>query len=192
MSEVEKTFYVVKPNVDVNEESPFYEHILSQIDFEMDMNTVTHIRQVYTIWNLLGDIGGLYGILVIFGYYLTALVSFLTGTGLHLKLISRLYKFEAPKTMRNRQKVKHWLKQRPPAKFSWVSTCYCSSRRKEHALYKRATDTISAELDVITFLRKQLIDKVKTRLLFTPAQRFLMKHQLNTFILHSHKRDKSE
>ena len=57
----------------------------------MNPDTVEYQREVYTIWDLFGDVGGLLEVTTIFGGFLMATVSALTGSNLDTYLLSKLF-----------------------------------------------------------------------------------------------------
>ena len=59
---------------------------------EQDYTTVEHTRSIYTIWDLLGDVGGLFDMLKIIGSPLVSFLSFVVGSGLEIHLIQLLFK----------------------------------------------------------------------------------------------------
>ena len=60
----------------------------------MSLDLIEHERAIYTIFDLLGDIGGLSDILFKLGGILVWIISFLTGSGLDRLLVSSLFKQE--------------------------------------------------------------------------------------------------
>ena len=67
----------------------------------MSLDTIEYKRSVYTVWDWLGDIGGLYGTLLILGSYLVTFFKFIAGDGVILRLIEGLFLFEANKKYRD-------------------------------------------------------------------------------------------
>ncbi len=62
-------------------------------------------------------------------------------------------------------------------------------------MFDQATDRLSKELDIVNFLKHQMIDKIQRKTLFTQADRYLMKHQAPPFVLtprHSQSSDTSD
>ena len=58
----------------------------------IDHDAIEMTRQVYTIWDALGDIGGLMDMLRLVGYPLIGLSNFLLGSGLSQFLFAALFK----------------------------------------------------------------------------------------------------
>ena len=59
-SDEEYTFYTIDEEVEV---LPAFSMTNNAIVFDLSLDTILHTRQVYNILDLLGDVGGLYGIL---------------------------------------------------------------------------------------------------------------------------------
>ena len=57
----------------------------------MHSDTVVYERSVYTMWDWLGDIGGLFGTLHILGGYIISIISYLTGSSAARSLIGNLF-----------------------------------------------------------------------------------------------------
>ena len=54
----------------------------------MDLTTMSHIRTVFTFWDFLGNVGGLYGILVIIGSQIVTAFNFVIGSNLERFLVA--------------------------------------------------------------------------------------------------------
>ena len=126
----------------------------------MDLYRVSNQRSVYTIWDWMGDIGGLYGSLFLIGDQALALITYLFGDSLSLKLISTIFKEEASKRHRSSRSLLNWLQKRKPASFSRCAWLPCVTDRKHRHLQFYAEDRISRELDIVEFLRHQLTDNI--------------------------------
>ena len=57
----------------------------------MSLDSTSFERSVYTLWDWMGDVGGLYGSLTIIGHYIVALMSYITGHGIIKEIIESLY-----------------------------------------------------------------------------------------------------
>ena len=114
----------------------------------MAADTVTYERSVYTVWDMMGDIGGLYGTLHIIGSYVVSFSSFISGGGVMQQLISILYSIEAPKRKIDPRNMKTWLNRRQPAKLSSWS-CFTCKRGPTH---NKLEGRIAKELDIASFL----------------------------------------
>ena len=84
---------------------------------EQDYTTVEYSRAIYTIWDLLGDIGGLLDMLEVLGAPLVSLLSFIAGSGLENYLIELLFKVQ--KKQADKTQILGFIKNRKPfrAKF---------------------------------------------------------------------------
>ena len=69
--------------------------------FELDQDKVKHTRTVYSLWDVLSDIGGLFEILQYMAKTIVTLVSTLTGNQLNRFLIGSLLKFESKSRSKN-------------------------------------------------------------------------------------------
>ena len=71
------------------------ERSLGGIQVRMSMDIVNHSRSIYTVLNLLGDIGGLYSLLRRIGSSLLSFFTFMYGSKLHSRIIKKLFKTES-------------------------------------------------------------------------------------------------
>ena len=62
--------------------------------FELKHYKTFNTRTVYSIWDFLGDVGGLFDMLARLGGLLAAAISRLSGSGLSMYLITSLFKIE--------------------------------------------------------------------------------------------------
>ena len=74
----------------ITAESRAYEYLdcLLDINFQMDLTTMSHTRSVFTFWDFLGNVGGLYGILVIIGSQIVTAFNFVIGSNLERFLVA--------------------------------------------------------------------------------------------------------
>ena len=84
---------------------------------DQDYSTVEYSRAIYTIWDLLGDVGGLNDMLKQLGAPLVSLLSFIVGSGLENHLIQLLFKVQ--KKQADKTQILGYIKNRKPfrAKF---------------------------------------------------------------------------
>ena len=71
----------------------------------MSLNKVLYSRATYNVLDLLGDVGGLYSILLDIGGYVIALVTFLFGSSMEKFLTSKIF---------NRNAESHGTSRVPP------------------------------------------------------------------------------
>ena len=126
-----------------------------EIAVDLQETSTIYKRTVYTVWDCLGDIGGLHGTLFVLGGHFISLFSILTGTASHLmlKVVEKVYKFEAPKSKRNSRDISDWLSNRRAAKY----TTFGCLKRKDKMVRDAAT-RIDKELDIAEFIKHQFID----------------------------------
>ena len=74
--------------------------------------------------------------------------------------------------------------KRKSAKFGMFSLC----KRRDRRRLSRATEIVESELDIVSFMRKQMTDRIAWRLLFTQKERFMIRHQESPFVLTERKR----
>ena len=73
--------------------------------------------------------------------------------------------------------------RRIPARFH-LCRCLCSWKDSiGDRLFTVAEDRISREIDIVSFIRQQMIDDIVRRLLFTRMERYLIRNQANPFVL---------
>ena len=69
----------------------------------MDDDTVEYQREVYTIWDLFGDVGGLLEVMIIFGGLFITTISALTGSNLETYLLQKLFFVEKKRSGTKRE-----------------------------------------------------------------------------------------
>ena len=122
----------------------------------MSLDSTAYERSVYTVWDWMGDVGGLYGTLAIIGHYIVTLMSYVTGHGIVKEIIESLYRREAQRSSIDVNDIGTWMRNRRPLKFNSFSLLRCS-KADQHS---RLRNKVEKELDVVRFLRKQMIDKI--------------------------------
>ena len=137
---------------------------------------------MYSFWDLSGDIGGLVEILKTSGGLLISFMTIFKGSNLDKYLISQLFFLES----KSESKVK-----RKHAKFESL-LCLLKRKRQKFNMYSKGLSRIDKELDLVEFIRHQLIDKISMNLLFTKPESYLMKHQYIPFVLSSNDQVESE
>ena len=138
---------------------------------------------MYTFWDFLGDVGGLHDMLKLLGEFLMTIITMISGSGLERYLIANLFKVDPKKTEKQVNYESNQIARRKPARFS-LCNCLCSWRDSVgERLLGVAEERISRELDIVTFLRHQMIDDVARRLLFTRMERYLIRNQAKPFVL---------
>ena len=57
----------------------------------MSSDTVHHSRTIYSFWDFLGDVGGLFDMLKLIGSIIVAFLSIVSGSGMNRYIISSLF-----------------------------------------------------------------------------------------------------
>ena len=143
----------------------------------MSPDTTLHSRSIYTVWDFLGDVGGLFDMIRLLTQPIVTLSSALLGTGLHRFLISALFKIE-----RRQKPEEHFITHIRKRKPFHIQLCswLCSQRNKRYQ--SKAEDIIANELDIVNFLKHQMINTIQLRLQFTKFERFLLRNQSVPFV----------
>ena len=76
------------------EERTYNQHAISQFTFEMHPDVIQQERSVYTVWDMFGDVGGLFDMLSYIGQWLVGLISFVAGSPLNRFIFARLFMLE--------------------------------------------------------------------------------------------------
>ena len=93
------------------------------------------------------------------------------GSGRKRYLISALFKKE--KRHKLNEPVLSHIKHRKATK---LKLCNWLCDRRNKRLHKQAENRVAKELDIINFLKHQLIDSITRRLLFSKLERHLIQH----------------
>ena len=75
-------------------------------------------RSVYTFWDFIGDIGGLFEIMKIIGSLLISFATFVTGSNLDYFLIKELFKFDKKQKVGKMEDVLTSFKRKKRAKLN--------------------------------------------------------------------------
>ena len=87
-----------------------YEEAIYVASIQMEMTVIEHQRSIYTWWDFLGDVGGLFGILQSIAYPFITVSSLLLNTGIDQFLIESLFKVQ--KRMDYTHKLDDYIKRR--------------------------------------------------------------------------------
>ena len=60
----------------------------------INMSKIVHKRSVFSFWDFLGDVGGLYDMLILIGGWAVSIIHMLTGSGLERHIIRNLFSVE--------------------------------------------------------------------------------------------------
>ena len=75
-------------------ENSRFERSLGGIHIQMSLDIVNHSRSIYTVLDLIGDIGGLYSLLRRIGSPIMGLFTFMYGSKLHRRIIRKIFKIQ--------------------------------------------------------------------------------------------------
>ena len=64
--------------------------------------------------------------------------------------------------------------------------------KKEKNINKETQNRIRRELDIVNFLKTQIVQKISHKLLFTKFERYLMLNQVNPFVVSANKKIDSD
>ena len=94
------------------------DQVLYSAKISLSLDSTEYERSVYTVWDWMGDVGGLFGTLSIIGAQIVSLTSYISGNSLMRELIERLYFVEAStRSYEMSVDIGTWLKQRKRVKF---------------------------------------------------------------------------
>lgn len=96
-----------------------------RLAYNINLDKIKHSRSVYTLWDMLGDIGGLFGILQLFARHLLSLIATVFGSGVDRYLTSKLFKKQPHSEQRQSKNIFTLVKQRKPAKISIFNWMFC-------------------------------------------------------------------
>ena len=138
----------------------------TRLQVELSMGSdILHIeRNVYNLITLLGDLGGLYGLLISFG---ASLVSYMTYNNAENFLARHLFVGSTSTSSldnKNRPKEKQSVELDEQKQFackeffqellpSCCSSCGCLRRRNKDKLFKKAREQLNEELDIVHLLQ---------------------------------------
>ena len=128
----------------------------------MGLDRIEHTRSIYTMWDFLGDVGGLFDMLRLLAEPLVKMFSVIFGSRLDRFLLAALFKKERRRNP-NEDVLTH-VKHRKPFKASLIS---CLNSKRDRNLYKTVEGKLHRELDIVSFLRLQMIDRLQMRLQFS-------------------------
>ena len=83
------TFFSVER--DSNENQPFIKNMIFSFMFSMNMDAITHNRSIYTLWDVFGDVGGLFDGLIGIGHVLIFIYTWTTNHALEFALVRLIF-----------------------------------------------------------------------------------------------------
>ena len=127
-------------------------------------------RSVYTFWDFLADVGGLYGSLTELAYPLLWISSLIFGSNLDKFLIESLFKLQKSVDI-SKLTLNGYIHKRKSFKVKFCNfLCDLKNRRIENKAMHLAND----QLDIVDFLQHQMVSKVAIRTLFSKVERYLL------------------
>ena len=145
----------------------------------MSMDQNLHQRTVYSLLDLLGDVGGLIDCLNIIG---TFVVWIFTGNRLTEFMVTRLFLIDKRSRKENDQDngdnkaTLESIKKRKKLKESSFPSPFCFWQKKRK-LIEMANMRIEKELDVLNYFRKLKKLELLLSIIFTKQERFLLNKQ---------------
>ena len=172
------------------------ENLLFSVEFKLSKHVFHHIRSVYTLFDLLGDVGGLFDALKGIMSTVVAFYFFIFGNPMHEYLLKAL--FINDNKQRNSRKERllpipqriQQLTRRTSFELSKVCCTRCRSQ-KEKKLISKGMLRIQRELEVKRFLKQSFETKIALKALFTKTERFLIRHN-RAFVINANLSDKED
>ena len=98
--------------------------------FQISVDKVIHSRAIYSVWDFLGDVGGLFDMLKIIAEPIVALSTAMLGSGLDRYLVQALFRKESRR--RPSESVFTHIKRRKHTKVKWCNWLYDRRNRNLH------------------------------------------------------------
>jgi len=144
--------------------------------YQLGAYETVHTRNVYTFLDWSSSIGGLLEALEFCGSFLMFISTLFSGSGLDRYLVANLFKTSPKKEDRKQQYEQNKIASRKPAIFS-ICNCLCRWKDSISAqTYAVAEGRMSSELDIVSFIRHQMIGKLSQRMLFSNMERYLIRN----------------
>ena len=167
-----------------------------RLEFETSSDETAHNRAIYTLFDLLGDIGGLLEMMTYLAQIVWSIVNRLSGSQLTKYLIGVLF-FTDRVFVTNQEErklgqttLKHDLVKSVKSQQRISFSCCLRMRSKRSRdlrrikQFEKGENRIANELDIVHFIRQQKITQVALKHLFNKVEYFLMKRQ-PSFVLDS-------
>ena len=90
-----------------------FNNTILQCTFEMHPDIIQQERSVYSVWDMFGDVGGLFDMLSYIGQGLVGLISLVSGSPLNRFIFARLFMLEGKASKYSRDILKAMKKRRP-------------------------------------------------------------------------------
>ena len=152
------------------------------VEFSLDSEVIHHIRSIYTFFDLLGDVGGLFDAMKGIAQVIVAFYFSIFGNPLHGYILNALFlrnpkQIEQNKTTRTssiKEKL-DFLSLRTSFELS-KALCVCFRSKKEKKLINRGINRIQKELEIDRFLKTQMRIKIAMRRLFSKVEQYLIRN----------------
>lgn len=119
----------------------------------LETDAVNEVRQIYTIWDVLGDIGGLADMLELLGWPIITFTHAILGSGISRAFLQSLFKVQGKTESTD---VCSHIKERSQLR---VKLCSWLTDRRARVRMDKAQSLIDYELDILQFLRNQFAIK---------------------------------
>ena len=178
---LEIEFFRLKEGLQFNDGR--FEDSFGGFQIQMSLDIVNHNRSIYSFLDLLGDVGGLFSILLSLSQIIVSMAAFIFGISYENHLVKNIFKrdtfqlpFEAPDHSNNAIELNNLAKVEHGGRKSFLN--YLCFRRKieRRKLLQTAATQIDKELEIGYFIRKQMTVNIVLKTLFTQTERFLIKN----------------
>lgn len=150
----------------------------------LSRNDTLHLRSVYSLLDMLKDVGGLLNLLTILGLGLMFIYHLAAGDELESTLMQALLKKEKRTTQAaGSDAIENFnsiLSRRPMI----VPSCGCLRSSRLKRMDTKGWKRIEKELDFVEFVKTQMRAKIVMKALLTPIERYLVRNNRN-FIVNS-------
>ena len=151
-----------------------------------DSNYQFYNRSIYTFFDMLGDIGGLFDALCYLSTMISFSVSMCTVSGQDRFIVSNIFQRESKKD----PSPHHRVTRRKPL-VSRVCSLMWHMDHKRHRMFVRAAKSYQKELDILHFIKLQKVTQSLQKMLYTKAERYLLRNN-KCFLVNGRKNYKSD
>ena len=179
------SIYHIKHSENSNARTPSHFKAIHGVGFMPSPKQISHSRSVYTFIDLLGDIGGLYGLMQLF---VGQIVGPLSQFNLFNSLVRQIF-LQQEANPQNPQQMKPTPQISFARPFPFWLHCLASNCRpcctKRTKRLKMAERRLERRLDIVRLIKSQMLLEVLCSLKLTKEERFLAKRQSKHRVLHS-------
>ena len=170
--------------------------LLFSLFFSMSPDIIFEERSIYTFWDLLGDIGGLFGSLTFLGTIVMSVIELIVGSKMSQFITAQLFTIERKRAkvpaVDEPAEVLKSIRKRKAADFSLSGWLFACCDRKKKIPQEMAEEQTGKHIDIVNLIRSQMVDIVTRRLHFNKMDRYLIRHQFRPFTLSTRKIQSSE